>query len=153
MKNFLFIKSIPILAMGLLGLQSTDSQPANSPLQVSVCLPKPESGSQKQEPVYSTRTLLFKDGVSEGCYTMQFSVYATYPNGQVLLAHTAVIKSGQGCKAEGTILNSRTFSAKSGPEYIVKDEKLNGSIVDFIAKHEDLYQPFVSDKEKIMGIK
>lgn len=107
-----------------------------------------------EKPIYTSETMLYKDGISEGCYTMQLNIYAKYASGQVILAHTAMIQSGGGCKnMDKEKVLSQAFSKKSGPEYIIKDSQLNGNIDDFISEHQDVYRAFIHDKEKIMGIK
>ncbi|QYJ67617.1 hypothetical protein [Flavobacterium litorale] len=104
-----------------------------------------------QEPVYTTEVLLFEE-VKPGCYTMQVSIYATYPNGQRLLKHSAVVQSGFGCDGDDAVLNSQTYSKKSGPEYVIQDDNLNGPIQNFVKDHDDVYQGLVLQKERVMGI-
>lgn len=146
MKTILLIKSVTILTLGLLSQESLEKQSKDVPFQIENSL-----RLQQEEPVYTTEVLLHEE-VKPGCYTMQVSVYATYPNGQRLLKHSAMIQSGFGCDGNDAVLNSQTYSKKSGPEYVIHDDNLNGSIKDFIKDHEDVYQGLVSQKEKVMGI-
>lgn len=153
MKVLLLIHSIPILAFGLLASKSANSRACDLLVPLSTYQASLDSPYKQEKPVYSTETLLM-DEVAPGCYTMQLNIYATYSNGQVLLAHTAMIQSGYGCKEKGDkVLSSQTFSKKSGPEYILRDPQINGPIEIFIAEHDALYQAFILNKEKIMGIR
>ena len=149
MKLLPLIQSLPILAIGLFGPNSPEIPPGKFPARSSNYQPLQIGSNQQQEPVFTTKTYFMKKTI-EGCYTMQLNIYATYPNGQVYLKHTAVFRSGNKCTETDKVLNNNTFSKKSGPEYIVKDEQINGPIEDFIAGHEALYQIFVLDKEEIM---
>jgi len=110
------------------------------------------NANKHQEPKYTSELIKMYDQPEQECLAMQLSIYGTYANGQVLLKHSAIIKSGIGCSGEPAVLNRKTYSEKSGPEYIVKDEQLNGPIEKFITDHEKLYQDIIVQKEKLMGI-
>lgn len=151
MKSFLLsIKFLPVLLLALYGVNSVESRdvntsrPVNPPASVAPCV--------KEDPVYSTKVLPMLDN-TPGCYKMQMSVYVTHANGQVFLTHSAIIQSGAECDGNGKILNNERFSAKSGREYIIKDDLLNGPIEVFLARNNDVYQKLVAQKEVIMGIR
>lgn len=135
MKNY-FFKSLLLLAF-MFGLHPLSANPIN------YFPPKPHIILQT---VYVVESALIE---TEGeCWTMRVNVIKVYPNGQRLLAHTATIKVGRDCETNGEVLSSSTYTKY---DYVVEDEELNGSIVDFMNNNPVVVNDYIIARDAIIN--
>ena len=100
----------------------------------------------------TTETLYLSDTSNElgKCYTLEIRVLETVTNGTIYLRHYAKIQVGYGCECGDQVLLNQKYNTQSGPEHIIKDGDLHGSIKTFLASRNDVYKSIQAQELQII---
>lgn len=82
------------------------------------------------------------------CWTMRVNVVKIESSGQRLLVHTATIKVGRDCETDGEVISSSTYTQN---DYVIEDERLNGSIIDFMNGNPSVVDDYVIARDAIIN--